>query len=249
MSKENINLPKTSFSMKANLPNKEPEILKIWEQLNLYERLREAGKGKEKFVLHDGPPYANGNIHLGHLLNKVIKDIVVRSRIMEGYDLHFVPGWDCHGLPIEHQVMKELGAKARELDTNKIRQKCEKYAQKWVKTQAGQMKRLGTVGHISQLRRTGVGPFCENAAISLDILETLVHSAGLTAHVLPIDTALADIPALELTEYDALRLRSGQTIAVNGTDCETIRVTTGKRLVALAKIRTGHLRPLRVFNL
>ena len=110
-------------------------------------------------------------------------------------------------------------------------------------------KRLGTVGHVSQLRRTAVGPFNEKVAISLDIMETLVHSARLAEQVLPVDTALADIPALELTEYDALRLRSGQTIAVNGTDCETIRVTTGKRLVALAKIRTGHLRPLRVFNL
>ena len=110
-------------------------------------------------------------------------------------------------------------------------------------------KRLGTVGHVSQLRRTAVGPFNEKVAISLDIMETLVHSARLAEQVLPVDTALADIPALELTEYDALRLRSGQTIAVNGTDCETIRVTTGKRLVALAKIRTGHLRSLRVFNL
>ncbi len=109
-------------------------------------------------------------------------------------------------------------------------------------------KRLGTVGHVSQLRRTAVGPFHENAAISLDIVETLVHSARLAAHVLPVDTALADIPALELTESDALRLRSGQTIAVTGTDRETIRATSGKRLVALAKIETGRLRPLRVFN-
>ena len=110
-------------------------------------------------------------------------------------------------------------------------------------------KRLGTVGHVSQLRRTAVGPFHENVAISLDIVETLVHSARLAAHVLPVDTALADIPALELTESDALRLRSGQTIAVTGTDSETIRATSGERLVALAKIETGRLRPLRVFNL
>ena len=110
-------------------------------------------------------------------------------------------------------------------------------------------KRLGTVGHISQLRRTAVGPFCENAAISLDIVEALVHSARLTAHVLPVDTALADIPALELTESDAGRLRSGQTIAVTSPDRETIRVTSGERLVALAKIETGRLRPFRVFNL
>ena len=110
-------------------------------------------------------------------------------------------------------------------------------------------KRLGTVGHVSQLRRTAVGPFHEKAAISLDIVETLVHSARLAAQILPVDTALADIPALELPENDALRLRSGQTIAVTGTDSETIRATSGERLVALAKIETGRLRPLRVFNL
>ena len=110
-------------------------------------------------------------------------------------------------------------------------------------------KRLGTVGHVSQLRRTAVGPFHESAAISLDIVETLMHSARLAAQILPVDTALADIPALELTESDALRLRSGQTIAVTGTDSETIRATSSERLVALAKIETGRLRPLRVFNL
>ena len=107
MSKENINLPKTSFSMKANLPNKEPEILKIWEQLDLYKKLRETGKGKEKFILHDGPPYANGHIHMGTALNKILKDIITRFHQMDGKDSVYVPGWDCHGLPIEWKIEEQ----------------------------------------------------------------------------------------------------------------------------------------------
>ena len=107
MSKKDINLPKTSFSMKANLPNKEPEILKIWQKLNLYKKLREARKGKEKFVLHDGPPYANGHIHMGTALNKILKDIVTRFHQMDGKDSIYVPGWDCHGLPIEWKIEEQ----------------------------------------------------------------------------------------------------------------------------------------------
>ena len=104
MSKENINLPKTSFSMKANLPNKEPEILKIWEEQNLYKKLRESRKGKEKFILHDGPPYANGHIHMGTALNKILKDMITKFHQMDGKDSVYVPGWDCHGLPIEWKI-------------------------------------------------------------------------------------------------------------------------------------------------
>ena len=107
MSKEDINLPKTSFSMKADLPNKEPEILKIWEKLNLYKKLRESRKGKEKFVLHDGPPYANGHIHMGTALNKILKDMITRFHQMDGKDSVYVPGWDCHGLPIEWKIEEQ----------------------------------------------------------------------------------------------------------------------------------------------
>ena len=107
MSKENINLPKTSFSMKANLPNKEPEILKTWDKLNLYQKLRDAGQGKEKFVLHDGPPYANGHIHMGTALNKILKDMITRFHQMDGKDSVYVPGWDCHGLPIEWKIEEQ----------------------------------------------------------------------------------------------------------------------------------------------
>ena len=107
MSKEDINLPKTSFSMKANLPKKEPEILKIWKNLDLYKQLRKNGEGKKKFVLHDGPPYANGHIHMGTALNKILKDIITRFHQMDGKDSVYVPGWDCHGLPIEWKIEEQ----------------------------------------------------------------------------------------------------------------------------------------------
>ena len=107
MSKSQINLPKTAFSMKANLPTREPEILKFWEKINLYKELRKSRKGQEKFVLHDGPPYANGNIHMGTALNKILKDIIVKFHQMDGKDSVYVPGWDCHGLPIEWKIEEQ----------------------------------------------------------------------------------------------------------------------------------------------
>ena len=107
MSKSNINLPKTAFSMKANLPIREPEILDYWQKINLYEQIRKLSKGKEKFILHDGPPYANGNIHMGTALNKILKDIIVKFHQMDGKDSIYVPGWDCHGLPIEWKIEEE----------------------------------------------------------------------------------------------------------------------------------------------
>ncbi len=143
--RETLNLPKTSFPMKANLRQKEPEYQKRWKKINLYERVRENCRGRGKFIFHDGPPYANGPIHLGHLLNKVLKDIVVRSKMMLGYDVNFVPGWDCHGLPIEHKVLKELGEGAKHLSKLKIRYKCQSYAEKYLKLQSKQLQRLGTI--------------------------------------------------------------------------------------------------------
>ena len=106
-----LNLPETEFPMRGNLPEREPKLLEYWNEHNIYAKRGEKAKGKEKFILHDGPPYANGNIHLGTALNKIIKDIVIKSKNMTGFDGVYVPGWDCHGLPIEHQVDKELGAK------------------------------------------------------------------------------------------------------------------------------------------
>jgi isoleucyl-tRNA synthetase len=107
--KDTLNLPRTDFPMKANLPQREPEVLKRWAEIDLYAKLLDRHRGKQPFVLHDGPPYANGNIHIGHAMNKVLKDLVVKSRAMMGFYTPYIPGWDCHGLPIEMQVEKEIG--------------------------------------------------------------------------------------------------------------------------------------------
>ena len=145
--KNTLNLPETSFPMKANLFKREPEQLKAWEEIHLYDRIRELSKGRKKFILHDGPPYANGNIHIGTALNKILKDIVVRSHQMAGFDAVYVPGWDCHGLPIEHNVDKELGEKKKTLSRAQIRRLCRAYAEKFINIQREEFKRLGVMGH------------------------------------------------------------------------------------------------------
>jgi isoleucyl-tRNA synthetase len=145
--KETLNLPQTDFPMKADLPRREPLLLKRWADLDLYGRIRAQSQGRPKFVLHDGPPYANGHIHLGHALNKILKDIIVKSRQMTGYDSPYVPGWDCHGLPIEHQVGKELKAKGGSLSTVEVRQRCRAYAEKFIDIQRAEFQRLGVLGN------------------------------------------------------------------------------------------------------
>ncbi len=144
--KTTLNLPRTDFPMKANLPQREPELIEWWEQERLYERIQDAGRERPLYILHDGPPYANGRIHIGHALNKILKDVIVKCRTMAGYRVPFVPGWDCHGLPIEHQVLKELGQKKRDLDQPAIRKLCRDYAEKYYKLQRDEFRRLGVLG-------------------------------------------------------------------------------------------------------
>ena len=144
--KKTLNLPKTAFPMKANLAKREPEQLKIWEENRLHEKIREASRGRKLFVLHDGPPYANGYIHIGTALNKILKDIIVRSRQMMNLDSIYVPGWDCHGLPIEHNVDKELGSKKKDLSLAEVRRLCRAYAEKFIDIQRNEFKRLGVMG-------------------------------------------------------------------------------------------------------
>ena len=149
MSKENINLPKTSFSMKANLPTKEPEILKFWERQNMYKKLRESRKGKEKFVLHDGPPYANGHIHMGTALNKILKDMITKFHQMDGKDSVYVPGWDCHGLPIEWKIEERYKKNKKnkdEVPIKKFRLECRDFASKWIDIHIKEFSRLGVKG-------------------------------------------------------------------------------------------------------
>jgi isoleucyl-tRNA synthetase len=144
--KDTLNLPKTAFPMKANLPGNEPARLKAWTEADLYGQIRASRAGKEKYILHDGPPYANGAIHLGHALNKCIKDFVVKSKTMAGFDAPYVPGWDCHGLPIEIKVDEQLGRKKLEMDALTVRQQCRDYAQKYVDLQRSQFVRMGVLG-------------------------------------------------------------------------------------------------------
>ncbi len=149
MSKSDINLPKTAFSMKANLSTREPEILNYWQKINLYDELRNSSKGKEKFVLHDGPPYANGNIHMGTALNKILKDIIVKFHQMDGKDSIYVPGWDCHGLPIEWKIEEEYKKNKKnknDVPIVEFRKECRSFAERWIEIHKGQFKRLGVVG-------------------------------------------------------------------------------------------------------
>ncbi len=144
--KHTLNLPQTSFAMKANLAQREPGMLKTWQEQKLYENIRAARAGRPQFILHDGPPYANGDIHIGHSVNKILKDIIVKSKTLSGFDTPYVPGWDCHGLPIEHNVEKKHGKAGDKLDHKAFRAKCREYAQAQVNGQKKDFVRLGVLG-------------------------------------------------------------------------------------------------------
>lgn len=144
--KHTLNLPETAFPMRGNLANREPEMLKRWQDLNVYANLREQRAGRSKFILHDGPPYANGSIHIGHAVNKILKDMIVKSRGFMGFDAPYVPGWDCHGLPIEHKVEQKIGKAGVKVDYKTFRQACRDYATKQVAGQKADFIRLGVMG-------------------------------------------------------------------------------------------------------
>src|SRR3954453_21941245 len=149
--KDTLNLPQTTFAMEAKLVQNEPKRLEQWRAKRLYERLMEAraNSPKGKWVLHDGPPFANGDIHIGHVINKTLKDVIQRFRSMQGYQTPYVPGWDCHGLPIEHKIQEEIkkeGKHFREVPTVEVRDRCYAYADKYVKVQSEQFQRLGILG-------------------------------------------------------------------------------------------------------
>jgi len=164
--KETLNLPKTKFSMKADLRHREPDIEAMWEEKDLYRAIREKRCNGKKFILHDGPPYANGDIHIGHALNKVLKDIVVRYATMRGYDSPYVPGWDCHGLPIELKALDSLGIQRHEVSPVELRNKCREYALKYVDVQRNEFKRLGVIGDWNNPYLT-LNPECEAKQIEV----------------------------------------------------------------------------------
>ena len=148
--KSTVYLPRTDFPMKAGLPKREPEILARWEETNLYRRIREASKGREKFILHDGPPYANGHLHIGHALNKVLKDVINRCQQMLGKDANYVPGWDCHGLPIEWKIEEKYRRQKKDKDEVPVvefRKECREFADEWIDVQRTEFKRMGVVGN------------------------------------------------------------------------------------------------------
>ncbi|MEL0087898.1 MAG: class I tRNA ligase family protein, partial [Halieaceae bacterium] len=144
--KDTLNLPQTDFPMKANLAQREPARLKQWQDMDLYQQVREACAGKPTFILHDGPPYANGELHVGHAINKILKDFIVKSRTLSGYDAPYVPGWDCHGLPIELNVEKKVGKPGHKVSAGEFRQKCREYAAKQVDQQRDDFVRMGVLG-------------------------------------------------------------------------------------------------------
>ena len=144
--KDTINLPKTSFAMKANLANREPVMVKAWEDAGLYQKIQGHTAGRPVWILHDGPPYANGDIHMGHAVNKILKDMVIKSRLMAGFHSPYVPGWDCHGLPIELQVEKKVGKVGHKVDAATFRQKCRDYAERQIDLQRTGFRRMGVLG-------------------------------------------------------------------------------------------------------
>ncbi len=144
--KDTLNLPKTDFPMRGNLANREPEMLKKWQAMDLYGQIRVRQSGKNTFILHDGPPYANGDIHIGHAVNKILKDIIVKARNLSDYDAPYVPGWDCHGLPIELMVEKKIGKAGHKVDAHTFRNACRDYAAKQVEKQCVDFQRLGVLG-------------------------------------------------------------------------------------------------------
>src|SRR6056297_4026504 len=147
--KDTLNLPKTDFPMRAGLPKREPEWLDRWNTIGVYEKLREKAEGRQPFVLHDGPPYANGHLHIGHALNKTIKDMIVRSHQMMGHEARYVPGWDCHGLPIEWKIEEQYRKKGQSKDSvpvNDLRAECRRFAEGWIDVQREEFKRMGVTG-------------------------------------------------------------------------------------------------------
>jgi isoleucyl-tRNA synthetase len=197
--KETLNLPATRFDMKANLTVREPQIQSRWREQDLYGQVRRLRAGRPRKVLHDGPPYANGEIHMGTLLNKALKDIVVRSLTMAGFDSPYVPGWDCHGLPIEHKVVKDLGPKAASMSHAEIRSLCHTEAMKWVDLQRSQFRRLGVLGDWDRPYLT-LDPRYE--AGILDVLADLVERGYVNRQLKPIHWCLTDRTALAEAELE-----------------------------------------------
>ena len=203
-----LNLPKTDFPMRAGLPKKEPEMLAKWEEIGLYKKLREQSKGREKYILHDGPPYANGNLHIGHALNKILKDVINRSFQMRGRDANYVPGWDCHGLPIEWKIEEQYRAKGKDKDEipiNEFRQECREFADHWIGIQAQEFRRLGVEGDFENPYKTM--DFKSEAVIAAE-LHKFAMSGQLYRGSKPIMWSVVERTALAEAEIEYQEVQS-----------------------------------------
>jgi isoleucyl-tRNA synthetase len=200
--KDTLNLPQTAFPMEAKLVQNEPTRLKKWQEMNLYQRLLDARAGAEKWILHDGPPFANGDIHIGHVINKTLKDVLLRYRTMRGNQTPYVPGWDCHGLPIEHKIQEEIkkeGKNIREMQTLEVRQRCFAYADKYAKVQSEQFQRLGILGQWDNPYLT-MAPAYE--AQTLEVFARIVEKGLVYRKLKPVPWSIANQTALADAELE-----------------------------------------------
>jgi len=229
--RKTLNLPKTKFSMKANLVHKEPELRRQWAKNNIYAGIRHARKGKQLYILHDGPPYANGDIHMGHVINKVLKDIVIKYKTMKGFDAPYVPGWDCHGLPIESKVVGEIGTKASEMSKLGIRRRCMKYASRYLKLQSKQFQQLGIFGAFEEPYLTFKPQY---EAGVLEIFAELVGKGLVDKQLKPIHWCPACQTALAEAELEYEDIES-PSIYVNFAVDES----SARRLAELGLVESG----------
>ncbi len=197
--KKTVNLPKTSFPMKANLPSNEPKLLEHWDKIDLYQRIRESRAGLAQYVLHDGPPYANGNIHLGTAFNKILKDFIVKSKTMAGFDSPYIPGWDCHGLPIEFKVDQELGKRKAQMSIAEIRAHCRSYAAKFVAIHRTEFKRLGVLGRWDDPYLT---MSAEYEAVIAQAFVDFLHQGYIYKGLKPVHWCIHDRTALAEAEVE-----------------------------------------------
>ena len=238
--KSTLHLPATDFPMRGDLPKREPLALAQWEQERLYQRIREKTQGRDRsFVLHDGPPYANGAIHIGHAVNKVLKDIIVKSRLMDGYDAPYVPGWDCHGLPIEIAVEKKFGKVGVKLNAAEFRQKCREYAAEQIDLQRADFKRLGVLGDWDNPYRTMDFRF---EADMLRSLAKIVERGHLSRGAKPVYWCFDCGSALAEAEIEyADKLSPAIDVAYSAQDAAKLAALFGVTLEAGADVVDGSI--------